>query len=184
MDFGDAVANGFRNYAGFDGRARRSEYWWWVLFTVLVGLGTATLDLFSGVPVFNALTSLALFLPSVAIGVRRLHDTDRSGWWWLIIFVPIVGFILLLVWFCTDGARGANRYGADPKLRSADPFAPAPGPIPAPSAPTPMSPAAPMTPALDVLSRLEQLGRLRDQGVLTQAEFEAEKAKILGGGAA
>ena len=191
MDFGDAVMTGFRKYATFEGRARRSEFWWWTLFQLLVSMGAAALDATTGTwPMMRALIGLALLLPSLAVGVRRLHDTDRSGWWWLIVLVPIVGIILLIVWWCTDGMRGPNRYGPDPKTTSLDPFAPAVAPrmvadLPpaAPAAsPAPAPPASGPAPTSDKLARLEQLGRLRDQGVLTEAEFEAEKAKILAEG--
>ncbi len=117
MGFGEAIASGFRNYAGFAGRAPRSEYWFWVLFAVLISSATAVIDLmvFPDMdfgPV-NTLTGLGLFLPGLAVAVRRLHDLDRTGWWWLIAFTGI-GLILLFVWACFRGTPGPNRFGPDP----------------------------------------------------------------------
>src|SRR5215813_3749551 len=92
MTFSDAISSGFRNYVGFSGRASRSEFWYWILFTVLVSIVATIIDLVvlsSNTSVLSTIWSLATFLPSLAIGVRRLHDTDRSGWWWLIAFIPL-----------------------------------------------------------------------------------------------
>lgn len=114
MDFSQSISTCLSKYATFSGRAQRSEYWWFALFTVLVSLGTQFLDLFLGFPLLNMLASLALLLPSLAVGARRLHDTDRSGWWLLIILVPVIGWIVLLVFFCSRGTVGPNRFGADP----------------------------------------------------------------------
>jgi uncharacterized membrane protein YhaH (DUF805 family) len=117
MTFGEAISSGFRNYVGFSGRASRSEYWYWVLFTVLVSIVTTIIDLgvlSSSVEPFSSIWGLATFLPSLAIGVRRLHDTDRSGWWWLIGLIPLIGIIVLIVFWCFEGTRGSNRFGPDP----------------------------------------------------------------------
>jgi uncharacterized membrane protein YhaH (DUF805 family) len=118
-----------RKYATFTGRARRSEYWLFWLFTVILevvvsvvtgGFGnnpmSPTLGL--GLMVY-CLILLALIIPSIAVGVRRLHDTDRSGWWLLIAFLPIIGALVLLVFFVLEGTRGANRFGPDPKAGEA-----------------------------------------------------------------
>ena len=117
MTFSEAISSGFRNYVGFSGRAARSEFWFWILFTVLVSIVTTIIDLgvlSSKVQPISAIWSLATFLPSLAMGVRRLHDTDRSGWWWLIAFIPLIGFIVLIVFWCFEGTRGSNRFGSDP----------------------------------------------------------------------
>lgn len=103
------------------GAARRSEFWYFFLFTFLVGIVTTTLDAVLGTDfetgggVVNTLGSLVLLLPSLAVAVRRMHDTDRSGWWLLIGIIPIVGWILLIVWYCADTKPGDNQYGPDPK---------------------------------------------------------------------
>lgn len=119
MTFVDAIKSGFKNYVKFDGRATRSEYWWFVLFQILVlivpdimmnaeirggGAGIGTLLYVVGALVF--------FLPGLGLSFRRLHDTDRSAWWLLIGFIPLVGWILLIVWTASKGTPGPNRYGA------------------------------------------------------------------------
>ena len=114
MGFGDAINTVFGKYATFSGRAVRSEYWFWVLFTVIV-LIVLNLIQFTvsetGGSVLQLLFELATIIPSIAVACRRLHDTDRSGWWQLLAFIPIVGFIILLVWYCQPGTQGANRFG-------------------------------------------------------------------------
>ncbi|WP_460350188.1 DUF805 domain-containing protein [Actinoallomurus acanthiterrae] len=106
-----------RNYAGFDGRARRTEYWMFVLFNVII---TVVLDLIGMavrlVGILGFVYGLAVLIPSLAVGVRRLHDTGRSGWWLLIGLIPIIGTIILIVFMATPGDRGDNAYGPDPKL--------------------------------------------------------------------
>ena len=119
MTFSEAISSGFRNYVGFSGRASRSEFWYWMLFTVLVSIAMTMIDLgilgiSSNVNPFSSIWSLIAFLPSLAIGVRRLHDTDRNGWWWLIAFIPLIGIIVLIVFWCSEGTRGSNRFGPDP----------------------------------------------------------------------
>ena len=117
MNFTDAIKSGFNNYVGFTGRARRSEYWYWILFVVIVSfavglLGGVNSD-FSNV--ISGIVSLALFLPGLAMAVRRLHDTNRSGWFVLLALIPLVGFIILLVFYVQGGTPGDNRFGANPK---------------------------------------------------------------------
>jgi uncharacterized membrane protein YhaH (DUF805 family) len=119
MEFPEAIKSGFRNYVTFSGRAARSEYWYWVLFAMLVALAAGIIDsaLFANLiedtgPV-GAITSLILFLPGVAVAARRLHDIDRTAWWLLIILTGI-GAILLIVWACFKGTDGPNRFGPDP----------------------------------------------------------------------
>lgn len=139
MSFQDAVRNCLRNYATFAGRARRSEFWWFFLFTLLAQCVAAILNqaLFWAAPQgpIGAILSLLLLLPNLAVGARRLHDTGRSGWWLLIWLVPLIGFILLLVWFCSRGEEGANRFGPDPRTLPANGAAGRPWPINPPSTP-------------------------------------------------
>jgi uncharacterized membrane protein YhaH (DUF805 family) len=115
-----------RKYATFSGRATRSEYWLFWLFTFIVqvvGWGlTGGFAAAYGNPlavgpltVVYCLLLLGLFVPSIAVSFRRLHDTDRSAWWLLIAFLPIIGAIVLLVFFLLDGTNGPNRFGEDPK---------------------------------------------------------------------
>src|SRR5262249_11183351 len=119
MGFMDAVKSVFRQYVGFSGRARRAEYWWFMLFYFLLMIGLVIIDTviaLAGIPVavLSTLGSLGLFLPSLAVAVRRLHDIDRSGWWFLIGLIPLVGGIVLLIFACTRGTAGPNRFGEDP----------------------------------------------------------------------
>ena len=116
MTFVQAIQSGFRNYANFMGRSRRSAFWWWVLFQFLALMVAAVLDSVIRTPLFYMLTALGLLLPALALEIRRLHDTNRSGWWVFISLVPIVGIILLIVWWCGEGTRGPNKYGVDPML--------------------------------------------------------------------
>jgi uncharacterized membrane protein YhaH (DUF805 family) len=118
MNFWQAIASGFSNYVTFSGRAARSEYWYWVLFAILGGIAAAIVDATTDGNFTEAIFNLATFLPSIALVVRRLHDTDRSGWWFFLIFIPLVGAVILIVWFCTIGTRGPNRFGADPLASS------------------------------------------------------------------
>jgi uncharacterized membrane protein YhaH (DUF805 family) len=117
MGFGGAIKACFSKYATFKGRARRPEYWWWILFYYLVLIGLSILDavmISLGVPgFFGILGILALFLPTLAVAVRRLHDTDRSGWMLLLALIPLVGSIILIVFLCQRGTDGPNRFGVD-----------------------------------------------------------------------
>ena len=116
MSPADAVRHAFTHYATFSGRARRSEYWWFALFTFVGSVVASLVDAaVLGRPVLQLLFVLTVVVPSIAVTVRRLHDTDRSGGWYFIALVPLVGVILLLVWAATEGTRGDNRYGASPK---------------------------------------------------------------------
>lgn len=115
MEFGEAIASGFKKYAQFQGRASRSEYWWWTLFVIIASIVTSIIDgvIFEGAPLTYALLSLGLLLPATGVTVRRLHDIDRSGWWYWVILIPFVGAILMIVWLCTRGTSGENRFGHD-----------------------------------------------------------------------
>ena len=113
MNFTQAVQSGFNKYVTFSGRAPRSEYWYWALFSFIVQIVANMLDMAMGMGLISGLLSLALLLPSIAVGIRRLHDIDRTGWWLLIAFTGI-GIILLIVWACIKGTDGPNLYGPDP----------------------------------------------------------------------
>jgi uncharacterized membrane protein YhaH (DUF805 family) len=133
MSFTDAVSSVLRQYATFGGRARRAEYWWFVLFTMLVSLVASIIDavlgttMQSGVGVIGTVASLALLIPSLAVAVRRLHDTDRSGWWVLAFLIPIAGFVLWLVFMLSDSNPHPNRFGPSPKQFNVAPGPAAPG---------------------------------------------------------
>lgn len=134
MNFVEAVRSGFNNYANFSGRALRSEYWWWVVFVWIAGMVANLIDAAFGWRVYEttvngiqqgsgpiaALVGLALLIPGLAVAVRRLHDTDRSGWWLLIGIIPIIGWIVLLYFFVISGTPGPNKYGPP---RTADAWA-------------------------------------------------------------
>lgn len=107
MTFGKAIAICLSKYADFEGRAARPEYWWFYLFTVLVSWCVLLVDP-SGI--LYGLVSIGLMLPSLAAGARRLHDTNRSGWWQLIAFT-IIGLIPLILWLATQGDTNENRFG-------------------------------------------------------------------------
>ena len=114
--FTSAVAICLQRYFQISGRAPRSEYWYFVLFTVLVSIATSMLDIAAfgrEVTVFG-LINLFFVIPSITVLVRRLHDIDRSGWWWFIILIPLIGFVILLIWACIRGTPGPNRFGPDP----------------------------------------------------------------------
>jgi len=119
MGFGEAIASGFANYANFEGRAYRTEYWLWVLFTVIGSLATGIIDAAvfgyspGGVSPLNGIFDLITLIPSLAVAARRMHDMDRTGWWLLLLLTGI-GAIVLLIWFCFKGTHGPNRFGSDP----------------------------------------------------------------------
>jgi len=123
MGFLEAVQSCFSKYVTFSGRALRSEFWFFTLFVVLGSLVAATLDavLFgvrgeAGGPV-SLIFGLGILLPNLAVSVRRLHDTGRSGWFILLGLIPLIGIIILLIWFCQRGEDGPNAYGP-PQLTS------------------------------------------------------------------
>ena len=118
MNFVEAISSGFQNYTNFHARATRSEYWFWTLFVILVSIVANVIDLMvfssTGFAPLSIILTLGLLIPGIAVSIRRLHDRDKSGWWLLLIFIPLVGAIILLVWYCTRGTMGPNRFGPDP----------------------------------------------------------------------
>jgi len=100
-------------YATFNGRACRAEFWWFCLFGFLANCAAAIIDSQGSAGIAEALVGLALILPNLSVAVRRLHDIDRSGWWLLIALVPLVGWIVLLIWDVSRGTTGANRFGGE-----------------------------------------------------------------------
>jgi uncharacterized membrane protein YhaH (DUF805 family) len=106
-----------KNYVGFSGRARRKEYWMFFLVNLIVSIALSIIEWVIGLPtVLTGLYSLAIFLPSLAVTIRRLHDTNRSGWWVLISLVPFIGVIVLLVFTVLDSDPHENNYGPNPKF--------------------------------------------------------------------
>lgn len=118
----DWYLNALRNYLGFSGRARRKEYWMFTLVNIILAVVLAVLDhilklhMKGDQGVLSLLYSLFIFIPSWAVQFRRLHDTDRSAWWLLLLLIPFIGWLVLLLFYCQEGTRGANRYGNDPKM--------------------------------------------------------------------
>jgi uncharacterized membrane protein YhaH (DUF805 family) len=108
MTFIDAIKICFTKYADFNGCASRPEFWWWFLFTVIASLALQTLSYN-----LSGAFTIATFLPSVAVGARRLHDIDRSGWWQILYFLPIIGWIVLVIFWAEAGQP--NRYGGSPQ---------------------------------------------------------------------
>ena len=106
-----------KKYAIFNGRSRRLEYWMFMLISGLIvaGLSVAGTSMGNYPPLLSALYALAVLIPAIAVTVRRLHDTDRSGWWLLISLVPFIGQLILLVFLLIGGKRDRNQYGPDPK---------------------------------------------------------------------
>ncbi len=129
MTFGAAIKTCFSKYVTFSGRAQRSEFWWWILFTWITTIVLSIADSFlfgtvttqdggfeasTDTAILSAIFSLAILLPTISVIVRRLHDTDRTGWWYWLALVPLVGIIILIVWWASKGTDGPNRFGADP----------------------------------------------------------------------
>ena len=111
-----------KKYVDFSGRARRREYWMFVLFNILISLVLTIVDFMLGtyngrlgIGLLGGIYACAVVIPGIAVTVRRLHDTDRSGWWILIVLIPIIGPIVLLVFMLIDGTPGPNRFGPSPK---------------------------------------------------------------------
>ncbi|MGB7292897.1 MAG: DUF805 domain-containing protein [Thermodesulfobacteriota bacterium] len=109
-----------KKYAVFDGRAHRTEYWMFVLFNVIITILLGLIDgLFGILGVLSGIYGLAVLIPGIAVSIRRLHDTNRSGWWLLISLVPVIGTIVLLVFMVQDTQPGTNEYGPNPKAATA-----------------------------------------------------------------
>jgi len=111
-----------KQYVDFSGRARRKEFWMFALFNILFTIAAIILEIVLGISphdqpfgLISTLYGVAVFIPGLAVAVRRLHDVGKSGWWYLIVFIPIAGAITLLIWFCTDSQEGENQWGDNPK---------------------------------------------------------------------
>ena len=112
-----------KKYAVFSGRSRRKEYWYFVLFNIIVSIVLGWIDALlgtsssyaAGAGLLSGIYGLVVLIPSLAVTVRRLHDTDRSGWWILIALVPLIGVIVLLVFALLEGTPGDNQYGPNPQ---------------------------------------------------------------------
>ncbi len=118
----DCYINAWRHYADFSGRSRRREYWFFVLFNILISMGLSIIDSALGLGnaeigagLFSGLYGLAVLLPSIGYAARRLHDIGRSAWWLLVIFIPLLGPLIILVFTVLDSQPGDNAFGPNPK---------------------------------------------------------------------
>lgn len=112
-----------KKYTVFGGRARRKEYWYFILFSIFISIVLTIIDVVTGtfspkvgMGLLNGIYSLAVLIPGIAVSIRRLHDTNRSGWWSLIALIPFIGAIVLLVFMVQDSQQGENQYGPNPKV--------------------------------------------------------------------
>ena len=110
------------NYTNFEGRARRKEFWMFTLVSLVINIGTLILDasLFSDFGLVNGLYTLAILLPSIAVGIRRMHDINKSGWWLLLWFVPVIGWVWLIILHCQDSDISDNIFGSSDKYPDAN----------------------------------------------------------------
>ena len=116
MSFTEAIQTCFSKYATFEGRARRSEYWYFFFFSFIVTMVISVLVNALSLPSFiSGLVSLALLVPGLAVAWRRLHDIGKSGAWYFLGLIPIIGTIILLIWLCKDSDPGENQFGPNPK---------------------------------------------------------------------
>jgi uncharacterized membrane protein YhaH (DUF805 family) len=174
MDFGTAIKTCFNKYADFEGKAIRSEYWYWFLFCWICGALAIIIDVFViGIPFESfgpayLIVSLAVFLPTLAAGARRLHDIGKSGWWQLISLTGI-GIILLIVWWATEGTTKGYTGPTKTSTRDYDD--------------TPKSYSATKQRSrsgkVDVIDELEELKELYEDGTLSEAQFKKAKEKLL-----
>jgi uncharacterized membrane protein YhaH (DUF805 family) len=111
MSFADAVRSGFDHYTKFDGRANRPAFWYWVLFGIGVGAAANLIGAAVGGRFLIFLVWIALLLPGISVAIRRLHDTGRSGWWILIGLIPLIGAIILIIFYVQESDAGDNEYG-------------------------------------------------------------------------
>jgi uncharacterized membrane protein YhaH (DUF805 family) len=180
---GECILNWYlyvlKKYAVFEGRARRKEYWMFFLFNMIFGMLAGILDTILGLDFssgngpIGALYGLAVLIPGIAVMVRRLHDVGRSGWFFWINLIPIIGWVWFLIVLCTEGSLGINKYGPNPKtseptepnLKVADLIG--------------GQKAAPDNTAADAASQIKKLTELKDAGILTEAEFAAKKQELL-----
>lgn len=144
-----------KRYVEFKGRSSRAEFWYFVLFLVIFSAVSEIIDGIFRTNIFNPIVSVVLFIPNISVAVRRLHDIDRSGWWWLF---PIVN----LIFFCQKGDASTNRFG--PPVVPTMNFA---------------QPASMAETNMDKLDMLERLADLRNKGVLSEEEFQAQKKSLL-----
>ena len=116
MSLTEAIQSVFQKYAVFTGRARRSEYWYWTLFNICVSMLIYAVASYAKMPILSSIWAIAVFIPSLAVAIRRLHDIGKSGYYYLFVLIPIVGPIILIIWFTKDSEEDTNEYGTNPKI--------------------------------------------------------------------
>lgn len=176
MTFKQAVKAGFAGYFDFFGRTSRPGFWYWQAFvfllSIVVTIAALGLDE-SGQSAVTTAFQLVFIIPWITIGVRRLHDVSKSGFW-MFLTLTIIGLLPLIYWWCQPSRLAAQRFVINP------PAEPSPEPFAEPIQMAGRSPGEPVHEAdPSLLTKLEQLGRLRDSGVLTSDEFETEKKRLL-----
>ena len=180
MKFGNSISTRMGKYGTFSGRAIRSEYWWFYLFTVLMSWGATLVagSMFSfGDPmgeVLPLIVSLAFFVPVIAAGSRRLHDIGKSGWWQLLFIIPIIGWILLIVWMCTDSEKEKNFYGSNPKIGDANNLDENVNKSTQPN-------KNEMINAGSISDKIKELNNLKEQGLISEDDFQQKKKSLLDG---
>jgi len=178
MDFGTAIKTCFSKYGTFDGQASKGEFWYWFLFAIICGVAATIIDIFIiGIPVESygpayLIGSLALFLPTISVAARRLHDVGKSGWWQLIALTGI-GLIPLIIWWASDGGKkyrpSTTRRDDDepPARRSRE------------RSESKFSFGSGKSSKSDVIDELEELKELYEDGTLSEAQFKKAKNKLL-----
>ncbi len=114
MGFGEAVSTCFKKSVVWEGRASRAEFWWFELAQALIVIAALIIDQIIGTGVLYIIALIVVILPSIAVLIRRLHDTDRSGWWYWIQLLPLIGLIVILVFTLSGSNEGDNKYGPNP----------------------------------------------------------------------
>jgi uncharacterized membrane protein YhaH (DUF805 family) len=161
----DYYVAALKKYAEFGGRARRAEYWMFTLFNVLISIGLSIVDAIVGTfGILSLIYGVGVFIPGLAVTVRRLHDTNRSGWWMLIALIPLIGIVILIIFLIQDSDPGDNRYGRNPK---------------GVAGPTVSSSDSGMSGLPGSEQRLQDLETLRMRGLITDAEYEQKRKEIL-----
>ena len=178
MDFGTAIKTCFSKYGTFDGQASKGEFWYWFLFAIICGVVATIIDIFIiGIPVESYgpaywILSLVLFLPTLSVGARRLHDVGKSGWWQLIGLTGI-GLIPLIIWWAADGGKkyrpSTTRRDDEPPARESSERSESKFSFGSSS----------KSGKVDVIDELEELKELYEDGTLSEAQFKKAKEKLL-----
>ena len=179
MDFGTAIKTCFSKYGTFDGQASKGEFWYWFLFTLICGVVATIIDIFIiGIPVESYgpaywILSLVLFLPTLSVGARRLHDVGKSGWWQLIA-LTVIGLIPLIIWWASDGGKKyqpstTRRDDAEPPARESRERSESKFSFGSSS----------KSGKVDVIDELEELKELYEEGTLSEEQFTKAKNKLL-----